>query len=512
MKPVVVFFLSCFLPVLGLADVVINGDVWFGDKYVDSDVFIDTGVTYAPNMMTVMETINLENNGELKTDVYLCDRCDLFVRNRGVINSNFYLGDSARLIQVVSDERDVDDTDFGVSYSVLVDGANNLSLEHVIDVFDGADRVILQNSVLDVNRLTPGIDTELVINGEVGFVIDDLNGLYDVVFLENVSGNGLVRVITDNSDVMFSDVAYIRDGNLFFTRVRETDYSKIFKDDLGVFLDFLRIRDVNDDLILALDGANDMKGLYDVMGKSVRLNPNALLNLMRAVGRVVAHDFNYSDGVVLSPIFGWGDDFHVWGLNIGYFDGFAENGRWGMVLHAGNIDYESDVDVFSGIFYGAGLVAKYDFENNLFLRGTADFLRYSMDIDYAFYDNNVVESPSGDGIRMRADMGYKLDFADSFLLTPFIGVDVGRNDIAFYDKKWFDAHVGLDVGYDYDMLGIKYNYNFGINANINSEFEVLGRIGFWADADMLGGGIAAGVISVSDIIAYKLLIDACVKF
>lgn len=490
----------------------VNGDVWYGDRYINSDLIIGVDVVYAPDSLHVTETVNLENNGELKTDIFLCDRCDLFIKNRGAIDSNFYLGESARLVQVVSDSVDMVPGDFMVPYSVMIDGADGVPLAHVAAFASGADRVILKNSILDVNGFVVGTDMPVSIEGDVIFKIDNMGDLYDVVFMKNVSGSGTVRVLSDNADRLFSDVAYVRDGNLVFTRMRETDYSKIFNDDLGVFLDLLRIRDENDKLILALDGANDMKGLYDVMGKSVRLNPNALLNLMRVVGRVVAHDFNYSDGVVLSPIFGWGDDFHVWGLNIGYFDGFAENGRWGMILHAGNIDYESDVDVFSGIFYGAGLVAKYDFENNLFLRGTADFVRYAMDIDYAFYDNNVVESPSGDGIRMRADMGYKLDFDDSFLLTPFIGVDVGRNDIAFYDKKWFDAHVGLDIGYNYDMLGIKYNYNLGINANINSEFEVLGRIGFWADADMLGGGIAAGVISMSDIIAYKLSIDACVKF
>ncbi len=508
MKPVAIFLLSCLLPVAAVCADIVNGSVWLGDKYARSDLVIGTDVMYAPDTLFVTETILLENNGELKTDIYLCDRCDLFVKNRGVIDSNFYLGEYARLFQVVSGNADMVSGGFMVPYSVMIDGVDDLSLAHVIDFANMADEIILKNSVLDINGVTSGIEVPITIEGDVIFKIDDLGDLYDVVFMKNVSGSGTVRVLSDNADRLFSDVAYIRDGNLIFTRVRETDYSKIFGDELGAFLDSLRMRDSEDDLINALDAANDMNELHRVMTKSARLNPDVLLNIIRVVGVIFRDDYMRNGGVLLNPFMGWSNDFYVWGLNLGYVVNVDENFRLGIVGHVGDIEFKSDVDVFSGVIYGVGFMAEYTFENNLFVRGGLDVLRYVFDIDCALYENNIVTGPVGIGLNLESSVGYKFKVADSFWSVPFVGVGADYTDVEKYQAQRNYGVVGMDIRYDYDMLGIKYNYGIGINVNTNSELEFMGCVGFWGDMDGVGGDFSASVVSMADITSYRISVNA----
>lgn len=508
MKPVLILLFLFLFPVAGMCADVINGSVWFGNKYVSSDFVIGTGVVYAPDSLSVTETINLVNNGELKTDIYLCDRCDLLVRNRGKIESNFYLGDSAKLVQVVMNNADMVAGDFGVPYSVKIKNSDNLSLAHVIDFANMADNIILNNSILDINGVAAGIEQSITIEGDVIFKVDDLGGLYDAVFMKNISGNGVVYLVSNNTDVLYSDVAYIRDGNLVFTRVREIDYSKIFGDDLGRFLDSVRIRDVNDKLISALDGANDLDGLHHVMNKSARLNPNVLSHFMRVIGGVFRDDYVSELGVVLNPIVGWSDDFYMKGLNFRYVADVVEKLRLGVVGRVGDIEYESDVDEFLGQFYGVGLMAEYVAENNLFVRGGFDILRYVFDIDYAFYDNDIVTKPVGIGIYLETDIGYKFKIGDSFCFMPFVGAGADYTDVEKYQSRRNYGLVGMDISYDYDMLGIKYNYGVGVNADTDLEFDFMGRVGFWGDVDGVGGNLSVGVVSIADIMAYKISVNA----
>ena len=507
-------FLLVFLsPGFGYGATIINGDVQYGIKYIDSSLVIGNNITYAPDSLFVTETILLENNGVLETDVYVCDICDLFVKNRGVINSDFYLGDASRLFQVVTDENDMIYADFGVEYSVLLDGANNLSLDSVLDFVDDAGLLVLKNSVLDINGVAPGLDRPIEIAGDISLRISELDNLYERVFFENVSGNGVVYLITDRPDVLFSDVAYVTDGKLVFSRVRETDYVKIFNNDLGFYLNSLRIQNPNDTLLVRLDDATSMNQLHDIMSRTVRLNPDVLLDLMRGVDVMTrVAKLNPGYGMLIEPMFILSDDFNVRGLGVGYSDSIINKLDLAFFIRVGDIRYESDFDDFAGLFYGLDLMANYSFDNNVFIRGEVGLAHYVFDIGSAFYQGNIVSSPAGITAGLGMDTGYEFNISDSFSVSPFVGLEYLYNEVEMESFGVFRSRVGARLGYAYEVMGIGYNYDVFVNVNSELDCEFMGRVAFWSDLDALGGDISFGIGDVDANKMYKISIGARAQF
>lgn len=486
-------------------------DSFVGDEFstvinITTDSVVYENVLFRPRLVNVDDTVDFINNGRVYTTFSICDGCQMLIYNRGDFVADFIMGDNARVIQVVSDATEWMPIETDVKYTLMIDGASVVGKSGVFNSSMLTD-VVLKDSVLNLSDIdfVDGINVRLC--GDVVFVVDDLSGLYDTPIMCNVSGDGRVRFVANSVNPLYSDVGYLIDNQLFVRRVRETDYKKIFDNDMGLFLNNLRGQYPDDGLLRALDVAPDMDALRGVMARSVRMNPDLLLRPVRILGGFDKFVGGIRTGVGTNFDVVLSDDFYSYGVDarfVGNFDGL----EFGIGLHVGDMEYESDLDSFNGLYYGLNASANYLMENNLFVRGATNVMRFDFDMGDVFYNDEIINNPSVVYVGGVMDFGYRRDFPDSFYVAPFLGLDVVGTVVADISDIDIRGRVGVDAGYTYQMLGIGYDYGVGINANSDKEMMVKTYAGFWSDYDGVGADIAVAVVRMFDVSSYQLSIDA----
>ena len=104
--------------------------------------------------------------------------------------------------------------DADVKYTLMIDGTDRLNLVNGFNG-DAFNNIILKDSVLNISDVLAMNGVNIDLQGDVVLVADDLMGLYDVPIIGNVSGDGRVRVVNKNPDVLYSDVVFLFDDKLF---------------------------------------------------------------------------------------------------------------------------------------------------------------------------------------------------------------------------------------------------------------------------------------------------------
>lgn len=490
-------------------------DSFIGDEFsahvdIATDSVVYENVLFRPGLVNVNDTLDFENNGRVYTTFSICDGCEIFIHNRSEFTADFVLGNNARVIQVVSGADEWNSIDSNVKYTLMIDGVDGVSLENGFNG-NALRNIILKDSVLDISDvlLMSGVNIDL--RGDVVLVADDLTGLYDVPIIANVSGDGRVRVVNKNTDVLYSDVAFLFDNQLFVRRVRETDYTKIFNNDLGLFLDNLRGQNSGNRLLSALDVATDMNSINGIMTRSVRMNPEFLLRPVRMLGEFNKIMTGARTGVAADFDVVFSDVFYTYGVGVG-LSGSVDGVNVGLRLYVGDMEYESDLDVFNGVYYGLNLGADYLMKNNLFMRGMANVLRVDFDMGDVFYNGEIINNPSAVYVGGVADFGYRCEFADSFYVAPFVGLDTVGTIVADISDVDIRGRVGMDAGYSFQMLGLSYDYVVGVNANSDNEIMVNASAGFWSAYDVAGANICFAVSHMFDVYSYKISIGGRVWF
>lgn len=480
-------------------------DVFAGDKYLNSDLVVHNGERYMPDSVHITDDIKIENNGMFQTDVFVDDGVRLYLENHAVINSSFNLGSDARIIQVIKDKADMVSVEFNVGYDVLVDGADGLALYSVLEFATDADILHLRDSVLDINDVTGTISRNIEIGGDVVLWANDFSRFYDVPFLENVSGMGTIRLYGGTSDPLFADVVRFEDNKLYFGRVRETDYVKIFNDGYGAFLNDLRINNPNDALLDAMDRADSMDALRHIIMCSVRFNPGVLRDVIGVVNSVnmMGHIFDTAAGanVIIA------DDFNSYGAKFSVHKKLTDNFTGMASLRIGNVEYENWLDKFDGNYFGGDVSFGWDLSDKIWVRAIGGLTYGVFDTGRVFYENKVVNSPDVLAGFLYTDFGYDFDLFDMLKLRLLGGVENNLyvvSGVDYYDRA---LRGGMSVGCSVDMMGIRYDYDVGLDANTDSKIGVFGRIGFWSDMDAIGGDATVGVMRVFDTLAYKVALN-----
>ena len=515
LKRLCILFVLCALDVsVSFAQNVFDSDYVGPEREFYSDVIIRPGVLFAPDAMYAMGEIVVENHGLLKSNVFVKDRCSLRIENFGIIDANFVLGADSKIIQMISGSNSLNSVDFGNDYTVHVLSDDLLSLADVINTVHGADKIFIEDSILSLNRMSDNYAINVELGENVVFII---NGEYDYSgakpLLENVSGGYGVRFVSENSDVLYSNFGYIKDGKLFVERVRETDYVKIFNNDTGRFLNGLRYKNPNNLLLQQMDSATTMEQLNNVMGKSVLFNPNVLFKPLKTINVFDELDRHSVDNTVhVSGDFMFSDDFDLQSLelNVGarLFDGLALSigGR------IANMKYESDYDVFDADVYGLNIGIDYDVVGGVFLRADVGYSTAIFDIDTVVYNDVVINEPHANFGFVMSDVGYDFNLVNNIYVSGFVG-----GGYEFYktgDSKVSEMRlrVGADIGYVYDMMGVRYDYSVRAVSYMNDVISVTGRIGVWSEFDAFGGYVDVGVLYQDGVPAYKLSVNGKIAF
>ncbi len=498
------WFVSFFVLLILNFDAV-AADVFAGDKYLSSDLVVHNGERYMPDSVHITDDIKIENNGLFQTEVFVDDGVRLYLENHAVINSSFNLGSDARIIQVINDNADMVGVKFNVGYDVLVDGADGLALSNVLEFATDADVLHLRDSVLDINDIAGTISRNIEIGGDVVLRANDFSRFYDVPFLENASGVGTVRLYGGAGDPLFADVVRFEDNKLYFGRVRETDYVKIFNDGCGAFLNDLRINNPNDSLLGAMDRADNMDALRHIMMRSVRFNPGVLQDVIGVVNSVNMMGYIFDTAAGANVIIA--DDFNSYGAKFSVHENLTDNISGAVSLRIGNIEYENWLDKFDGNYFGGDISFGWDLSDKIWLRAIGGLTYGIFDTGRVFYDNKVMNSPDVLAGFLYADFGYDFDLFDMLKLRLWGGVENNFYVVSGVDYYDSALHGGMSVGWSVDMMGIRYDYSAGMDTNTDSKIGVFGRIGFWSDMDAIGGDATAGVMHVFDMLAYKVALN-----
>ncbi len=485
-------------------------DAWSGvisgDKFVSHDFVIENADYYMPDSLHVSGVVEIENNGLLKTNVVLNDNTTLIIENHADVNSVFELGSHAQIIQKISDANDMVYIDFNVPYSVLVDDANMLQLNALINFADEADKLILSDSVLVVNEALEKNLENVELRGDVFLVADDISALYDVPFITGVSGTGGVYLITNNLNPLFADVAVMRNGDLYFERHREYDYAKVFSNDKGRFLNLLRKRNPNDKLLHALDSVSDMNSFNRVLNHSARFNSENLVRPLKILNAL--NYFDYAEGLFSDVLGVMSEDFYSYGIGIGVRENVLSGLNIGVGLRLGKIKYDSDYDDYTGNLYGVDLSVLWNLNDNIMMRVLGGVLYQDTDIGNVFYENRMYENPDVMQGYLKTDVAYRFDLTDSFYLDAYFGLNINAYsvvDIVDFDSNFYS---GVMLGYEFDMMGIKYNYLFGADINTDSDIGMHASVGFVSYMDMIGGNAKIDAVRMFDVMTYKLSLNA----
>lgn len=504
MKVFLTFFTVCLLWVATACADSFIGDVFGQSIDVDSDVVVYENIYFKPSYVNVSRTVDFINNGNVDTEFRLCAGCNLYVRNRGDFTASFLLGADAEVIQVVSNVGEFNPIFSDTEYTLMFDGFDGSSLDG-----DLTGNVVLKNSVMELDALSYSESVELI--GDNVLVVDDASGLNGCMLLGNVSGDGRVRIEANSTDRLYAYVGFIDEGKLFVRYQRETDYEKVFKNDVGAFLNNLRRQNPDDGLLYAMDATADMTELKQVMGKSVRLNPDVLRDVGQVMRLFYRNSWDWTYGFRTTADFIYSDDFYFYGVG-GRVNAYLFGVDLSVAVHGGKIEYKSDFDEFDGRYYGINLGAKYQMVNNLFLRGMLDFSRIDVNVGDVFYDDKVIDNPSvlyfGGGF----DFGYKYGLGDSFYLSPYAGVDITSDGVEHCAGVDYAVRVGGDMEYSYEVLGIKYNYALGAIANTDNKIMATARVGFWSDYDGAGADINLATLRLNDVWSYQVSIGARISF
>lgn len=508
MRNLIFICLFCCLGLDANANIIVSSDVVGVAKTWNDNVTVSENVVVMPDSINIGKTISIENRGRIESDIYVADNRDLFIKNTGVWNSDVFLGNGAKLYQVISTPEQITDLNLSADYTVVVNANTEINLSDVIGISNNANSVVLSGGVYDLNGFVDTYAGNLQLYDEIIMKIDNLDCLYNDVLMNNVVGNGRVRFKTMMTDVLFADVGVIRDGNLYVVKIRETDYGKILNNDTGDFLNMLRLNNPNSKLLDKLDSMTDMNGINRVLNESVRFNPDMLIRPMRIL--------NSDSGVPMGNVKNIGLKFNA--IMADQFDAYTADVSIGIKLsdklnvtadaNVGKLDFVGKVDDYDANIYGINLGLNYSHDENWFVMANVRVNKMDTDLDSVLYNGHFYSNPSVIGGVAKIDLAYKVGLFDNAWIAPMIGVGAEIYKVA--DSNITDAFVrtGVVAGYNFDMMGTDYNYYGKIESTADYGYVVSVGMGFWSHYDGAGGFAELTTIHAFDTDAYKVSVGA----
>lgn len=490
-----------------------------GPRYeITENIEIKDNVRIDIENMTVadgMVRVDVVNNGYLETNFDIHNNVQLYIQNSGEMNSSFSLGDGVHVIQVVKSNDDLNSLGLESGFDVVVGGENTISLNGLLAVATGADNIELNNSRLYMDNSTmrdfksagaPGI--KLV--GTIVVHADSVAGLSGRPLLENTYGTGKVFLDIDNMNPLYAVQTKIVGGNVYADIIRETDFLKIFDNDkTGKFLNALRSKNPGDKLVVALDGAESISEMRDIMAGAVRMNPGLLMRPVRVFNRFEMDDLVFENlhGFVAEPLFVATDEMKMWGINFGGAFDVSENLNMALSAHVAEFDYVDDINDYGGVLYGGNARIRYE-GDIVFARAGVGVSITDFDIDMVLVDDEIIDNPYGFSGYGVSDIGVKFSYGELNLL-PFARFGIDYINLESDTDLDLFTGIGADFEIDVGTADLKYGYGVRVAGDTRGTFDAMGVIRIYSDADSAGGDVGVGVVYDDDLgLAYKISIGA----
>lgn len=517
----------------------------------DGVLYIFAGETYDADITFDSETpyLSIVNMGVITGNITVDAGVVVPIQNYGEITGDINLlcnDDScAQVYQIITG---IVDTDSGLNdmnpisgltgYNVIVANyANEISLADIIAVAGNAGQIVLTgpNVVVDVCAignhpgilLNPGAITEIVgesnTNPETGETISSVSfSVYGITedwdetqpFLTGIEDfANFAGAMFEGVDSMFAPVARPYGDSLYVDMVRQTNYGIVFENDLGDWLDELRDDAPDDKLLGALDAARTRAGLRDVLSRSMRTNPIRLMDPVRSFNTFVLgeHIHDLAFGIVAEPFYIYSSDFSVLGGGAGVSGRIAKNLVAKFGAYAGKMDYDGDLDNFSGMIYGANFGALYK-DSDFYVRGIGTVSSAQFNDIEVFDGTRGVQNPNGISGAGAIDGGLVFRLFDEFDLTPFVGARFDYAHVLNFNNTDLNIRFGLNIDKEATVDGNKYA--LGVQAVGQTNGEIYGAIytDIMSVVDGVGGRLQFGILNDDFGLSYKIALDAKFTF
>ena len=505
-------------------------DSWMGFYAVklSEDLIVTGNGTFLPTRIDVLRSVSILNSGTIGSDLYINGDNRVYVKNSGTINGTFYVAPDARVIQVVQSNdditnltvKDITNPESDGNFNILVRDAMDVSLTNVFGIAANADKLILDNSVLLLNsairpRIIDAGPRAIELVGDVVLKLDSVDSLdYSLPILRNVSETGNLRFDIGDLNPLYRVATYVDDGDLYMSIVRETDYGRIFQNDVGNFLNDLRRDMPNDKLLRAMDNAPDMNTINSIMNTSMRLHP---LNLMRPVRRMHMLDaldgWRYSDVVDIDSATDiiFSDTSLLGRVNVSMVGDVSNNLHAAVGGYIGALAVTDDINDFYGGMYGANMMLHFD--DWMVIGNLAGGIAVTyFDTGPVFDGNATVFNPSGMSGYAAMDIGARLYHQYDLTIVPFAGLVANYASVLNDADTVTLANVGVELNlseYDFDIL-----YDYGLRGSVLTDgayhVGVYGK--FSAPDDDIGAQINAAIIHDEFGFGYKISISTNIAF
>lgn len=480
-----------------------------------NDTIIADNRVMKADRINLFNSVTVENHGLIFGEIYLCDGCNAAIRNLGAIDGTVHVGNGAKFSQIISTNDDASYISVRGDYSVVVRDGDMVSLDKVFDISRDAGKISVMDSSLMLNAPINAPDGPAIkFYGENMIYVDDAVRFLGAPVIANATGIGAVHFHSENINPMYALTSYSVDGDIYLKIVRETDYSKILKNDVGDFLDMLRDEMPDDPLLNKMDLAADMGELNKIMSKSMRMNPIKLMDTVRILD---AFETGFPPSVAGGPDIGAmsismvADNFTAYGIRLG---AGRVNGNLSVAIgaYAAVTDYSDDINEYTAEIYGANLRAVYHLDEVYFMHGIVGATVAGFDIGPVLDGNKIVRNPNGLDVYGAFDFAGRMGVGGGFSIVPFVGITADRASIGGADDFAVDGRTGVNAEYSFEMIGLRYDYAASFSVSSNGDLRGTFRIGILSVADAAGADIGIDVIGNEDGVSYKASVGGKFSF
>ena len=519
------YFALCFVAVDACVAKVVGYDEVIDDMSIDET--------------TEPEDLSILNYGTIN-GISVAGGIGITIQNYGEVNGDVVLlcndfGICAHVTQIITG---IVDTNSGLNDINLISGLSGhtvivvnddheISLLDVIAAAGDAGLIVLtgQNVILDIGMIgehptiefNPGAGGSSI--NSMSFIINGWNENWDetqpilsgIVFENseyNFDGAQFIGV-----DSMFAPYAELEGSRLYARFARETNYKKVFENELGDWLDDLRDENPDDKLLGVLDVARSRAGLRDVLSRSMRTNPIKLLDPVRSFNTFMLgdHIHDLAFGIVAEPFYIYSGDFSVLGGGAGVSGRVAKNLVAKFGAYAGRMDYDGELDNFNAMIYGVNFGVMYK-DSDFYARGIGTASSANFSVIEIFNGTRGVKNPSGLSGAGIVDGGFVFRLFDEFDLTPFVGARFDYAHVSDFSDT--DVNMRFGVNIDKETIVDGNRYAFGISAVGQTNGDIYGSIytDIMSVVDGVGGRLQFGILNDDLGLSYRISLDAKFAF
>ena len=429
---------------------------------LNSDTVVENGESMQGGAISINQSLTITNHGLITGAMNVCNNCDLYIENTGTFNASVILGTSSTLTQVIKNDNDITTLgNVGANYSVLItDTTSTLNWNDIVSNSGNATTYKLKDAQIQMNSIVSANNVDI---SDRVIVYTNIVPNSDVAIFRNISGTGVVRVVSTNLDALYLTDQYMSGSDLYVRAIRTTDYARVLNNNTGIFLNHLRTVAPDDKLLAQLDSATTFDEFNHIMSKSVRIHPIQMMQSVKtlyshkmAETMYIAHDYGFG----IMPVVVFSDEMSAMGVEPYLNVNLSEDLDMKIFGGVFGLKYSDDINSYGTMSYGVGADVKYSLSSNNFARLYGGLNLSSFDTGLVFDGNTSTENPTGWSGYLIGELGHRFDFGNEYYITPFVLLGGDWATILNSDETNYYVGTGGDVGFNFEFDGLRYDYAF----------------------------------------------------